>query len=192
MAHCLWLVAFASPAPARPANAAPPDDDRRTTRLLARFDSLRTALAIPGLAVAIVRDTTVLVARGFNLADREQAVPVTPDTPFNIASVTKPISAIVALRLVERGILDLDRPMHTYQGFPEFCSDARAAGGIFFSDFAPQGDGAAGGIVSTVNDLARFDIALTQGRLISPASMPYGLGWFVVTREGEPLYWHTG
>src|SRR6185295_8667339 len=107
LACSLCLVAFASPASARPAKSTPPDDDRRIAeRLLVRFDSLRTALAIPGLAVAIVRDTTILVARGFGLADREQAVPVTPDTPFNIASVTKPISAVVALRLVERGILD--------------------------------------------------------------------------------------
>lgn len=303
----LWLGACDTPAHARPAKSPPPDEDRRiAARLLDRFDSLRTALAIPGLAVAIVRDTTVLAARGFGLADRERAVPVTPDTPFNIASVAKPISAVVALRLVERGILDLDRPMRTYESFTEFCADVHAAGGIFFGDFAcedstltlrhvlsmtangrpgtrflynppsyswasrpmaevghatfsdlaaelvlrpagmtrsarihrrlppppelaaalakpyhvdstghwaisdppgPQGDGAAGGVLSTANDLARFDIALTRGRLLSPASMrvmwtagrspsggplPYGLGWFVITRAGEPLYWHTG
>ncbi|MEP6765862.1 MAG: hypothetical protein ABJB66_16225 [Gemmatimonadaceae bacterium] len=32
---------------------------------------------------------------------------------------------------------------------------------------APQGDGAAGGVITTAMDLARFDIALTNGRLIS-------------------------
>jgi CubicO group peptidase (beta-lactamase class C family) len=71
----------------------------------------------------------------------------------------------------------------------------------------PQGDGAVGGVISTVTDLARFDIALTQGRLLTPPSMrtmwtagrspsgallPYGIGWFIATLAGEPVFWHTG
>ena len=71
----------------------------------------------------------------------------------------------------------------------------------------PQGDGAAGGIVSTATDLARFDIALDAGRLISPGSrelmmtpvrtsrgapLPYGLGWFVQEHRGLKLVWHSG
>ena len=103
--------------------------------LAARLDSLRTAARIPGLAVVILRDTTVILARGFGFANLERAVPVTPETPFNIASVAKTISAIVALRLVERGLLDLDRPLTSYQGFAEFCADVREGGGIFFGDY---------------------------------------------------------
>jgi CubicO group peptidase (beta-lactamase class C family) len=71
----------------------------------------------------------------------------------------------------------------------------------------PQGDGAAGGVIASAMDLARFDIALTQGRLLSPASLrtmwtpgrspagavlPYGLGWFIAAPAGERLIWHTG
>jgi CubicO group peptidase (beta-lactamase class C family) len=71
----------------------------------------------------------------------------------------------------------------------------------------PQGDGAAGGVIATARDLALFDIALTRGDLIEAASrqqmwtpgrardgttLPYGLGWFVSTIDGEPVYWHTG
>jgi len=71
----------------------------------------------------------------------------------------------------------------------------------------PQGDGAAGGVISTTMDLARFDIALTRGRLLGPAArqemwtaqrapsgalLPYGIGWFVEDFSGERLLWHSG
>ena len=70
-----------------------------------------------------------------------------------------------------------------------------------------QGDGAAGGVISTVLDLARFDIALDGGKLISPASytemmrpmrsragesLPYSLGWFAQRHAGHELRWHSG
>ena len=72
---------------------------------------------------------------------------------------------------------------------------------------AAQRDGAAGGVVSTVVDLARFDIALDQGRLISAESVallttptpiaagataPYGLGFYVQQLDGLKLVWHAG
>jgi CubicO group peptidase (beta-lactamase class C family) len=71
----------------------------------------------------------------------------------------------------------------------------------------PQGDGAAGGIIATVGDLARFDVALDGGRLLADslralmweptrttggALAPYGLGWFVREAQGRRVVWHTG
>ena len=71
----------------------------------------------------------------------------------------------------------------------------------------PRGDGAAGGIISTVVDLARFDIALDGGELVSESSkstmftptessaggtLPYGIGWYVQDYEGQRLIWHSG
>ncbi|MCM3876479.1 MAG: beta-lactamase family protein [Thermoanaerobaculia bacterium] len=116
------------------------EDKTVAARLAARFDALRRAQRIPGLAVVILRETTVVLARGFGVADLEREIPVTPETPFNIASVSKPISAVVALRLAQDGVLDLDRPMRRYQGFAEFCESVRTEGGIFFSDYACEGD----------------------------------------------------
>ena len=72
---------------------------------------------------------------------------------------------------------------------------------------SPQGDGAAGGVVASVLDLAKFDVALDRGALLSPASrrammsatrtpsgetLPYGLGWFVQEHQGHWLVWHSG
>ncbi|MEO8202205.1 MAG: serine hydrolase domain-containing protein, partial [Gemmatimonadota bacterium] len=60
---------------------------------------------------------------------------------YNIASVSKPISAVVAMRLVELGKLDLDRPMNGFAGFREFCLEARGEGGIFFGDYDCESPG---------------------------------------------------
>lgn len=299
-------AACVQPSAARSQSSVSHGDAVAATQFLASADSLRRALLIPGLAVVVLRDTSVILSHGLGLANVARGVPVTPETPFNIASVTKPMSAVVALQLAEAGELDLDRSMASYRGFPEFCADVREAGGIFFSDFAcnapslslrhvlsmtmngtpgerfyynppafswasrpmaevtgvpfstltdslvfrqagmshsarihralplradlaaglatpyhvndagqwvestqppPQGDGAAGGVISTAMDVARFDIALTRGHLITDSSrglmwtptransgveLPYGLGWFVRHHDDERLLWHTG
>lgn len=309
LAASLTLAAGVSCTRVHPATSTPAvraDDALAARALFARFDSLRQAQRIPGLAAVVLRDTTVIMARGFGFADVERRLAVTPETPFDIASVTKPISAVVALRLVQDGVLDLDRPMRRYRDFPEFCTAARGGGGIFFSDYAcegdrltlrhvlsmtangepgtrfwynppsyswasrpmaevsgyafstlvdslvlrpagmrnaarrhrrlalppaieaalampyhddstgrrvrsdpppGQGDGAAGGVIASAMDLARFDVALATDRLIAPAlrallwtptrtpagaPLPYGLGWFLATRDGRSLAWHTG
>ena len=140
-AAVLFAIAAASAtasarAPTNSAQASPTRTDSvAAAALAARVDSLRQSLRIPGLALVVLRDTTIVLARGFGFADVERRVPVTPITPFNIASVAKPISAVLALQLVERGLLDLDRPMRRYANFPEFCENARANGGAFFGDY---------------------------------------------------------
>jgi N-acyl-D-amino-acid deacylase len=49
--------------------------------------------AIPGGAVAVLRDGKLIYARGFGYADVESKTPVQPDALFRIASVSKPITA---------------------------------------------------------------------------------------------------
>ena len=279
---------------------------RKGDRLIEELDALRQKARIPGLSVAVVDHGAVVLLAGLGSSDLETGRPATPETPYDIASVTKPTSAVVALRLAEEGVLDLDTPMVEYSDWLDFCEAFReqpsifardlrcdppahterhllthtatgelgehfsynpvlyswasrpimAATGTSFSelvaeyvlepagmtrsarrhrdlplpadlaeDLAPphridenglavrapaldaQGDGAAGGLVSTVVDLARFDMALDGGRLLSPASraammtpvrnragepQPYGIGWFIQELEGDKLVWHSG
>ncbi|HEX6912414.1 MAG TPA: serine hydrolase domain-containing protein, partial [Longimicrobium sp.] len=102
----------------------------------AEVDSLRVAHGIPGLSLAVVRDGRVVLARGYGLANVEARVPATEHTPYPIASVTKAVSGVLAMRLVERGVLDLDRPMRSFANWAEFCAEASAEGPrIFFSDY---------------------------------------------------------
>jgi len=93
------------------------------TGFIAKLDSLRIDAHIPGLAVAVVYEGRVLQLAGLGYADMGNRVPVRPGTPFNIASVTKPIAATVALMLRKQGVLDLEAPMVSYRGFTEFCVD---------------------------------------------------------------------
>lgn len=302
----LVLIAALVGLPGTPAYADNEPTPRPVAAFLQQVDALRTKAHIPGLSVAVVENRSIVLAAGLGYADIENEIPATAQTPYDIASVAKPLSAVVALRLVELGTLDLDRPIAEYSKWAGFCEafsrqpiifakglrcdltshtlrhllshTATGVPGTRFSynpvvyswgsrpmmaavdtqfsslvgqyvfepagmnDSArkyrdlplpdalaqrlappyriddagqairggprkPQGDGAAGGVVSTVLDLAMFDIALDSGALISPASrtemmtpMPlvdggtadYGLGWFIQEYNGLKLVWHSG
>jgi len=64
--------------------------------------------AIPGGAVAVLRDGKLIYARGFGYADVENKAVVQPDALFRIASMSKPITAVAIMKLVEEGKLKLD------------------------------------------------------------------------------------
>ena len=75
-------------------------------------ESMRDAL-IPGLALAIVHDGAVIHLQGYGRAD-PAGTPVTPETPFLIASLSKPFTALAVMQLAEAGAIDLDRPVADY------------------------------------------------------------------------------
>ncbi len=73
--------------------------------------------------------------------------------------------------------------------------------------FPPQGIGAAAGLIPSVDDLAKFDVAVDQNRFLKPETqalawtpfvsnsgktLPHGLGWFAETFAGRKLVWHYG
>mgnify|MGYP001216230039 CR=1 FL=1 len=62
---------------------------------------------IPGIGVAVVARGQIILARGYGVSDRTRGLRVSDSSPFNIASVTKPFTAIVALRLARRGVVSL-------------------------------------------------------------------------------------
>ena len=68
---------------------------------------------IPGLAIAIVRNGEVEYINGFGVANPD-GDPVTPDTPFLLASVSKSFTALAIMQLVEDGKLSLDDPIQKY------------------------------------------------------------------------------
>ena len=69
---------------------------------------------IVGCVVLVRRDSRLVYARTAGLADREQHVPIKDDTIFRLASVTKPIVAVTALRMIDLGLLSLDDTVATY------------------------------------------------------------------------------
>jgi CubicO group peptidase (beta-lactamase class C family) len=72
---------------------------------------------ISGLALALVEGDQIIDLQGFGVADQSGRA-VTPQTPFVLASVSKPITALAILQLVEAGKLELDSPVQYY--LPEF------------------------------------------------------------------------
>jgi len=73
--------------------------------------------AIPGLAIAVVRDHQVVHMQGYGFADVAARKPMTADTPMNIASISKPILGIILLQLHDKGLLDLDRDINAFLPF---------------------------------------------------------------------------
>ena len=69
---------------------------------------LMSKYKIPGGAIAVVHDGKLFYARGFGYSDLENKTPVQPDALFRIASVSKPITSVAIMKLVEEGRLNLD------------------------------------------------------------------------------------
>jgi N-acyl-D-amino-acid deacylase len=67
-----------------------------------------TQAQIPGGALAIAKDERLVYVRGFGFADKENNEAVQPVSLFRTASISKPITSVAVLKLVEEGKLDLD------------------------------------------------------------------------------------
>ncbi len=87
--------------------------DETVDNLLAAYSG-----AVPGAAVLVIKDGETVLARGYGMANIEAGVPVTADTSFRLASISKQFTATAILMLVDRGRLDLDDAIGDY--FPEF------------------------------------------------------------------------
>ncbi|MDD1707863.1 MAG: beta-lactamase family protein, partial [Methanoregulaceae archaeon] len=61
----------------------------------------------PGAAMILVKNGQILYRKGIGLANLEHQVPLTPDMPFRLASITKPVTSTAVLMLVEAGRLAL-------------------------------------------------------------------------------------
>ena len=80
---------------------------------------------IPGISVAVIKDSQVVYHRGFGVKNAATREPVRDDTVFEAASMTKPVFAYTVLRLVDRGVLDLDTPLYTYFPYDDIADDDR-------------------------------------------------------------------
>ncbi len=78
-----------------------------------RITEAMDRLHVPGVAVGVLHAGTEHVA-GFGVTNVDHPLPVDADTLFQIGSTTKTITGTAAMRLVEKGKLDLDAPVRTY------------------------------------------------------------------------------
>ena len=128
---CAWMLAALVIATTHPSQAQrPPGAEAWRVWIGATSqvgDSIRAIVSTVaekqgnvGLAVAVWHRGALIFAAGQGFADVEHDVPVTRDTRFQVASVTKAFTGMTLLRLVERGRIDLDAPIQRY--VPRFPS----------------------------------------------------------------------
>ncbi len=79
-----------------------------------RVDEILARWAAVGLAVGVVRGGRLVHFRGHGVADLKTRDPITPDTVFRVASITKTFTAVAIAQLWERGLVDLDAPAMRY------------------------------------------------------------------------------
>ena len=128
------LISFAAAAAEMPAMGADPlprakpEDVGMSSERLARIGAaLREDIdrgLTPGGVIAIARRGKLVALDAYGWRDKVAGVPMTTDTIFNIASMTKPMAAVAALMLYEQGRLLMDDPLSKY--FPKFA-DMRVA-----------------------------------------------------------------
>lgn len=69
---------------------------------------------IPGLAVAVIQNDVVTHIKGYGYQDEDRQIPVTRETLFRWASISKTFTGVMAMRLYEAGHLDLDTDIRDY------------------------------------------------------------------------------
>jgi CubicO group peptidase (beta-lactamase class C family) len=126
--------------------------DDYIARLMPEYD-------IPGLGLAVVRDGKIAYTRSYGVRDTTTGAPVTPDTQFAIASITKSFTALGVMLLVQRGKVTLDEPLTTY--IPEFrLSDPAATAKLTVRHILSHASGLGR------NEAATFDPTLTPADLL--------------------------
>src|SRR5687767_11669315 len=66
---------------------------------------------VPGISLAVLKEGKVIKAEGYGLGNLELSVPATPETVYQLASVTKQFTATAVMLLVEEGKVRLSDPI---------------------------------------------------------------------------------
>jgi CubicO group peptidase (beta-lactamase class C family) len=157
-----FVLLFAGFGAAQAADAA--DDGRLKRENLGGIGTLiRTEIAerhIPGAVVMIQRQGKTVYLEAFGWRDEAERVPMTTDTIFQIYSMTKPITTVAALMLVDDGRLKLDDPVAKY--IPSFARtkvgvERKNERGETVLDLVPQKR------PMTIEDLMRHSSGITSG-----------------------------
>ncbi len=83
------------------------------------------SMNIPGLSIAVINDSKIVYHQTFGFANLEKKLPVTNETIFEGASMSKSVFAFFVMKFVEEGKLDLDKPLYEYLPYDDIAYDDR-------------------------------------------------------------------
>jgi CubicO group peptidase (beta-lactamase class C family) len=169
-------------------------DDGAVARAEAAIADAFTSSGAPGAAVVAVVGEEVVWARGYGVANTETGAPVTPDTLFQIGSVTKSFTAAALLSASAQGLVALDRPVSTYVpglnacvGAPTLTQLLSHTGGLMDEpdEFGPQGEE---GLAAYARTWTSEYCLLPPGRAFSYSNSGFALaGLAVQEAERKPF-----
>ncbi len=114
----VFLLVFLLLLPACSTPVSPPAQqvtlEQRLDRLVEQLEQQREAFHIPGMAISIVKDDEIILARGFGVENMETQTPVTPETVFAIGSSTKAFTSALVGMMVDEGKMEWDAPITDY------------------------------------------------------------------------------
>jgi CubicO group peptidase (beta-lactamase class C family) len=154
---------------------------------------------VPGIALALVQNEEVIYTRGFGLTSVEDgSLAVTPQTLFRIGSVTKLLVGTAVMRLVESGLLELDKPINEYLewlSFKEHDAEQRITLRLLMSHTAGlPNDSVAGsrdpdGLESYIRDvLPSYAFIAPPGKVYSYSNPGLNLvGYIAQVVSGKPF-----
>ncbi|HEU5097917.1 MAG TPA: serine hydrolase domain-containing protein [Roseiflexaceae bacterium] len=197
---CGILVLLTLSFTALPGTAAPRAAPADFTAIDRYVEQELQATRLPGLALGIVQGDQIVHLRGFGVAD-SKGRPVTPQTPFILASVSKSFTALAIMQLVEAGKVELDAPVQRY--LPWFrVADAQASAQITVRHLLNQTSGLStltgntyglhkdlsdGALEQEARALRTVELANPVGEIQQYCNMNYSiLGLIVQVVSGEP------
>ncbi|MDQ3519190.1 MAG: serine hydrolase, partial [Gemmatimonadota bacterium] len=136
---------------------------------------------IPGLSIAIVRNDSVIVVKGYGVREMGKPDKVDEHTVFDAASLTKSFTATAVAMLVDEGKLRWDDPSRWLRFH---LGDGTWEGRRLVSEAAMQEMHSPQLIIPTTP-------AFRTARLVNFFAA-YGLGFQVMDYRGHPMLWHTG
>ena len=113
---------------------------------------------VPGLAISISKNGSTVYEKGFGARDLEKNLPMTPNTLIGIGSVSKSFTALLILKLQQRGLLDINDPVMKYLEIEPFMShpDIKISHMLSHSTGIPSVDGQWGPIAISFGNYDRI------------------------------------
>jgi CubicO group peptidase (beta-lactamase class C family) len=169
-----------------------PSSSATSPRSIADLDAFITEQVktsiYPGLAVAIVLDDKIVWSKGYGVTNLKTRAPVTTDTPFMIASVSKVVTGTALMQLVEAGKIDLDADINTY--LPFRIENPRAPGKITLRHLATHTSGLVDFTPTLAASYGAGDSAISLEEFLKSYYVPGGSRYdttknFADTKPGE-------